>query len=154
MKFNFLKTTSFLRNTKIQTRLISGFLLLSIIPLLLTGLISFNSSSRAIAEKIDISNRQLIGQLGLNIQNLLTEYEKVSMEMQMSDEVQNVNFLENLEALEQNVRKNALQALFRKKTSSMKYLWGTGLILFNKTVIAYDTVPGLSQNSVNTITLS
>ncbi|MGI6623265.1 MAG: methyl-accepting chemotaxis protein [Clostridiaceae bacterium] len=147
MKFNFLKTTSFLRNTKIQTRLISGFLLLSIIPLLLTGLISFNSSSRAIAEKIDISNRQLIGQLGLNIQNLLTEYEKVSMEMQMSDEVQNVNFLENLEALEQNVRKNALQALFRKKTSSMKYLWGTGLILFNKTVIAYDTVPGLSQNS-------
>jgi hypothetical protein len=92
MKFNFLKTTSFLRNTKIQTRLISGFLLLSIIPLLLTGLISFNSSSRAIAEKIDISNRQLIGQLGLNIQNLLTEYEKVSMEMQMSDEVQNVNF--------------------------------------------------------------
>ena len=147
MKFNFLKTTSFLRNTKIQTRLISGFLLLSIIPLLLTGLISFNSSSRAIAEKIDISNRQLIGQLGLNIQNLLTEYEKVSMEMQMSDEVQKVNFLENLEALEQNVRKNALQALFRKKTSSMKYLWGTGLILFNKTVIAYDTVPGLSQNS-------
>lgn len=147
MKLNFLKTSDFLRNTKIQTRLISGFLLLSIVPLLITGLISYNSSSKAIASKIDVSNRELIGQLGLNINYLLTEYEKVSMEMQMSDEVHKVNYLENYDTLEQNVRKNALQSLFRKKTSSMKYLWGTGLILYNKSVIAYDTVPGMSENS-------
>ncbi len=145
MKFGF--SSNFLRNTRIQTRLITGFLLLSIIPLLLTGLISYNSSSKAIAEKIDVSNRELIGQLSINIQNLLSEYEKVSMEMQMSDEVQKVNFLENLDTLEQNVRKNALQALFRKKTSSMKHLFGTGVILYSKTVIAYDTVPGLSADS-------
>jgi len=145
MKFGF--SSNFLRNTRIQTRLITGFLLLSIIPLLLTGLISYNSSSKAIAEKIDVSNRELIGQLSINIQNLLSEYEKVSMEMQMSDEVQKVNFLENLDTLEQNVRKNALQALFRKKTSSMKHLFGTGVILYSKTVIAYDTVPGLSEDS-------
>lgn len=107
MKLNLLKTSDFLRNTKIRTRLISGFLILSIIPLFITGMISYNSSSKAIASKIDLSNRELMEQLSINIQSILTEYEKVSMEMQMSDEVQKVNFLENYDTLEQNVRKNA-----------------------------------------------
>lgn len=142
-----IQVNSFLRNTKIQTRLISGFLILSLIPLILTGLFSYNSSSKAIASKIDVSNRELIGQLNINIQNLLSEYEKISMEMQMSKEIQELNFLENREQLDQNVKKNAAQSLFRKKTSSMKYLWATGIILYNKTVVAYDTVPGLSENT-------
>lgn len=70
------KMYGFLRNTKIQTRLICGFLVLSLIPLLATGLFSYSSSSKAITSKINISNQQLIGQLSINLQNALTEYEK------------------------------------------------------------------------------
>src|SRR5690554_3588183 len=97
----------FLRNTKIQTRLICGFLILSLVPLLATGLFSYTSSSKAITSKIEVSNQQIIGQLSINLQNSLNEYEKISMEMQMSQEIQDLNFFESKDKLDKQVKTNA-----------------------------------------------
>lgn len=141
------KMYGFLRNTKIQTRLICGFLVLSLIPLLATGLFSYSSSSKAITSKINISNQQLIGQLSINLQNALTEYEKISMEMQMSSEIQGLNFFESKDQLDKQVATNVAQSFFRKKTSSMTNLWSLGIVLYNKQhVVSYDSVKGISEN--------
>lgn len=138
--------SSFMRNTSIQTRLIAGFLLLSLIPLLVTGFFAYKSSSTAIKSKIKAYNEQLMSQLGTNLQKILSEYEKLTMELQMSGEVQAVNFLENREKLDQQTRINALQSLFRKKASSLKNLMSIGIILYSKQIIYYDSVSGISTN--------
>ena len=148
------KVYGFLRNTSIQTRLICGFLVLSLIPLLATGIFSYFSSSKAITSKIKLSNQQLIGQLSINLQNALDEYEKISMEMQMSQEIQDLNYFENKDQLDKQTKTNAVQSFFSKKTSSLTSLWSMGIILYNKQrVISYDSVKGISddQELINTI---
>jgi len=140
------KGFSFLRNTRIKTRLIAGFLILSLLPLVAAGFFSYKASSQAITSKIDNSNQQLIGQLSINIQNVLSEYEKVSMEFQMSKEIHDLNYLENRDPLDQQVKINAVQSLFRKKASSLKNLWSLGIILYGKKAVSYDTVSGLTAN--------
>ena len=140
------KHFSFLRNTRIQTRLIAGFMILSLIPLVAAGFFSYKASSQAITSKIDNSNQQLIGQLSINIQNVLSEYEKVSMEFQMSKEIHDLNYLENRDPLDQQVKINAAQSLFRKKASSLKNLWSMGIILYGKKAVSYDTVSGLTAS--------
>ncbi|NLU52408.1 MAG: methyl-accepting chemotaxis protein [Clostridiaceae bacterium] len=140
------KGFSFLRNTRIKTRLIAGFLILSLLPLVAAGFFSYKASSQAITSKIDNSNQQLIGQLSINIQNVLSEYEKMSMEFQMSKEIHDLNYLENRDTLDQQVKINAVQSLFRKKASSLKNLWSLGIILYGKKAVSYDTVSGLTSN--------
>ena len=126
--------------------MIAGFLILSLLPLVAAGFFSYKASSQAITSKIDNSNQQLIGQLSINIQNVLSEYEKVSMEFQMSKEIHDLNYLENRDPLDQQVKINAVQSLFRKKASSLKNLWSLGIILYGKKAVSYDTVSGLTAN--------
>lgn len=140
------KSFSFLRNTGIKARLIAGFLILSLLPLVASGFFSYKASSKAITSKIDNSNQQLIGQLSINIQNQLAEYENLSMDFQMSSEIQDLNYLENKDALDQQSKINAAQSLFRKKASSLKNLWSLGIILYGKKAISYDTVTGITAN--------
>lgn len=77
----FLRLGSMLRNIKIQTRLISSFLLLSLIPLLITGIFSYRESSSAIQSKISTYSVQVMNQIGKNVDQEMTKFKNYSGEV-------------------------------------------------------------------------
>ena len=77
-----------IRNIKIQTRLLSSFVFLSLIPLLITGVFSFEKSSSAIRDKISTYSIQVVDQVGKNIDRELARLEYDSVDIAFSDDVQ------------------------------------------------------------------
>ncbi|MCX7711720.1 MAG: sensor histidine kinase [Clostridia bacterium] len=77
------------RNIKIQARLILLFLILSLIPILITGFFSYKESSNAIESKISTYSVQVMSQVGENIERELAKLENDSVEIEFSDKVQN-----------------------------------------------------------------
>lgn len=65
--FKIKREASFLRNFVIQTRLIVSFLFLSIVPLTITGIVSYTNSSNAINSKISIYSTQIINRVSEEI---------------------------------------------------------------------------------------
>lgn len=80
--------TRLIRNTRIQTRLILLFLILSLVPLIITGIFSYKESSGAIKSKISTYSVQLMSQIGENIERELAMLENTSIEIGLSDSVQ------------------------------------------------------------------
>ncbi len=76
----FRKVLNF-RNSKIQTRLIASFLLISTVPLLIVGISSYRKSSEALSEKIGSYSEQLMEQIGGRVLNVLAQTEKTSQEL-------------------------------------------------------------------------
>lgn len=70
----FSKISIVFRNSKIQTRLVSSFLVLSLLPLTIIGIVSYSKSSSAIKSKINVYSNQVIGQLGTNLGIELSKY--------------------------------------------------------------------------------
>jgi methyl-accepting chemotaxis protein len=77
------------RNIKIQRRLIISFLVLSLLPLAVTGFISFWRSSDAMQKKISAYSTQLVVQTGKNIATEQVKYEGFIKELSMNAEIQN-----------------------------------------------------------------
>lgn len=78
------------RNIKIQARLILLFLILSLLPVLITGLFSYRESSDAIQSKISTYSVQVMSQIGENIERELARLENDSVEIEFSDKVQDI----------------------------------------------------------------
>jgi len=123
---------------KIQTRLISAFLILSLIPLSVTGLLSYKSSSNAIQDKIKTSSLQLIDQLSTNLENELANYEKFSVEAQMSEEIQNLIYFETQETLLKRSREAEAKRFLGNKANSLNNVLSIGIIFSPKTSIIHD----------------
>jgi len=66
------------RKLSIQSRLIISFILLSIIPLSVIGLYSYNKSSSAILSKTENSTNEIIQMLAENISNKLKNYDSIN----------------------------------------------------------------------------
>lgn len=102
----------FLKNSKIQTRLITSFILLSLLPLGITGIVSYNESSDAIRTKINTYSEQLMIQIGSNIAIEMDKYEKAINEISMSADVQEK--IANYSQLDQTERSSVIEEMERK----------------------------------------
>jgi two-component system sensor histidine kinase YesM len=118
MKFRIKFILNPLRNIKIQSRLILLFLILSLIPLLITSLFSFKQSSDAVKTKISTYSVQVMDQVSANIKRELDMLEYDSVEIEFSDTVQ--NFLKNYNDMSEwqiEDTHNAMQNILVKKFS-------------------------------------
>lgn len=85
-----LKLGKLFRNIKIQYRLLLLFFILSLIPLLITSIFSYKSSSDAIKAKINTYSVQAMDQVGENIQRDIQRLENDSVDIEFSDIVQHI----------------------------------------------------------------
>jgi len=77
-----------IRKMNIQNRLVISFAILSLIPLFITGVFAYYTSSEAIKTKISTSSIQLMNQVSENIQNELVKLENDSVDIAFSDMIQ------------------------------------------------------------------
>lgn len=92
-----IKLYRYLRKTHIQNRLIVLFLILSLFPMLITGIYSYQKSSQAIHDKINTYSVEVVNQVAKNIEEELTRMEYQTIEIAFSELVQNT--LSNYEKL-------------------------------------------------------
>jgi two-component system, sensor histidine kinase YesM len=83
-----IKRVKLFRNIKIQYRLLLLMLVISLIPLLITSIFSYKSSSSAISKKISTYSIQVMDQISENIGREIDRLENDSVEIEFSDIVQ------------------------------------------------------------------
>lgn len=128
-----------IRNIKIQTRLFGSFVILSLIPLLITGVLSYNKSSIAIRDKISTYSKQVVDQVGKNIYRELARLEYDSVDIAFLDNVQNSlkNYGSYGEWQKYNIEQQ-LQMLLVKKFSFLHAVSDVLLFTENKDrIVAY-----------------
>ncbi len=86
----FAGTISLIMNTKIQLRLTVLFIVLSVIPLAITGFFSYKESAAAITSKTSTYSAQVMNQIAVNIKTELDRLENDSVEISLSELAQNV----------------------------------------------------------------
>jgi len=86
--FKAVRQTKKSRNVKLRTRLVLLFMILSLIPLLVTVVLVYKGSSHAIETKISTYSVQVMEQLSKNIKRELDKLENDSVEIGFSDVVQ------------------------------------------------------------------
>lgn len=77
------------RASPIQSRLMVAFIILSLIPALITGALSYNKSSQAIKTKINTYSTDLLAQIQQNVSRELARLEYDSVEIMFMSDVQN-----------------------------------------------------------------
>ncbi len=77
-----------LRRVEIRYRLISAFILLSLVPILLSGYLSYVESTAAIREKAEIFSKEVVKQLSKNVLLRMEQIETESSFLVLSDRVQ------------------------------------------------------------------
>lgn len=134
-----LKIYQYLRKTHIQNRLIVLFLILSLIPMVVTGIYSYQKSSSAIHDKINTYSLEVVNQVAKNIEEELNRLEYQTIEIAFSDLVQNtlLNY-ENLSEWEIHDARYRMRADMVRKFSFSEYI--SDVILFTQEeekIIAY-----------------
>ncbi|MES2298720.1 MAG: diguanylate cyclase [Pseudomonadota bacterium] len=77
-----------LRRIGIRYRLIGSFVLLSLLPLVMSGYISYTESSGAIEERARLFSTEVVKQVSKNIQLQMSRFEDETERMMLSDQVQ------------------------------------------------------------------
>jgi diguanylate cyclase (GGDEF)-like protein/PAS domain S-box-containing protein len=77
-----------LRRVEIRYRLMTAFVLLSLLPLLISGYISYAESTAAIKEKAEIFSKEAVRQVSTNIELEMEQIETESNHLVLSDNVQ------------------------------------------------------------------
>lgn len=96
-----------IRNAHMKNKLLVAFVLLSVFPLIATGIFSVQSSSRAQKEKINAYSLQLIRQVGLNVDTKLQRIRNYSDDFIISADISNRLFgYKNVDSLEQSAIRN------------------------------------------------
>ena len=104
-----------LRNIRIRYRLIGSFLILSLVPLIVTGIISFNSSSEAITNNNSTYSIQLMNQVSKNTELELSRYRSISDDLSFSTEIQQLAGYDNMSTWEAfNTNTTITNSLSRK----------------------------------------
>ncbi len=109
-------SVSLIRNTKIQLRLILILIMLSVVPLVITSIFSYEQSSSAIKSKTSTYSAQVMSQVGVNIERELNRLENDSIEIEFSALTQNVlKTIENMSDWEiENVQITMKENLVKK----------------------------------------
>jgi len=118
-----LKLISLIRNIRIQTRLIGSFFTISLLPLIITGALSYSLSSIAIKSKISTYSIQIADQVSKNIERELSRLEFDSVDLALSESVQET--LANYAYMSEFERYNSsliLQENVVKKFSFLHYI--------------------------------
>jgi two-component system sensor histidine kinase YesM len=118
-----LKLIYSIRNIRIQTRLIGAFFTISLLPLIITGALSYSLSSSAIKSKISTYSIQIADQVSKNIERELSRLEFDSVDLALSESVQET--LANYSAMSEYERYNSsliLQENVVKKFSFLHYI--------------------------------
>lgn len=108
-----------LRNIKIRTRLIISFLVISLVPLAITGIIGYKKSSQAIESKISAYSDQITIQLGKNIQTSISQIEGMANDITLNKDIQ--NGLEKFHSMDEFTKLDLTQKItsaFSSKTSA------------------------------------
>lgn len=82
--------TAWLRKIKIRYRLTSSFILLSMLPLLISGYISYVESSKAIAKNTRAFSVEIVKQVAKNVELQMAQIESDSEALVLSDQVQSL----------------------------------------------------------------
>ena len=77
-----------LRRVEIRYRLITAFILLSLLPVLISGYISYAESTAAIKEKAEIFSKEVVKQVSRNVVLRMEQIETESSLLVLSDQVQ------------------------------------------------------------------
>ena len=80
----------FLRRIEIRYRLINSFILLSLLPLLISGLIAYRETSRATQEKLEVYSVQVVRQVSQNLLLRMERIEEDSEELVLSERMQSL----------------------------------------------------------------
>lgn len=80
--------TALLRRTTIRHRLLACFILLSLLPLLVSGYISYAESSKAIQQKTQLFATEIVKQVAKNVQLQMNDIDTDSEMLVLSDPVQ------------------------------------------------------------------
>lgn len=78
----------FLRKIQIRYRLINAFILVSLLPLLISGLIAYRETSHATQEKVEVYSVQVVRQISQNLLLRMEKIEATSEELVLSDRLQ------------------------------------------------------------------
>lgn len=138
----------FLRNTRIRVRLMTSFLLLSIIPLAALGIYSYLKSSKAIDTKIRAYSKEIIIQAGQKIEDELGKVENYAIELSLYDEMQKK--IETVVTASEYERYQAVSDLANKmlvKFSPISSISFGAYLLPNGQSIWYKNVNGVKGNT-------
>lgn len=140
--FLYLAQSKLLRNTKIQTRLIVSFILLSFIPLAIISIISYKKSSDAIQSKIETYSVQVMTEVSKNVRTELNQMEKICEEISITEELQ--KGLTNYANLEKNEKFKIEDTVTMKVTEKMR---NSSFITSINILVNKDTILGSGQNN-------
>ncbi|MCX7773529.1 MAG: hypothetical protein N2376_10510 [Clostridia bacterium] len=105
-----------LRKTKIQTRLIISFLVLSIIPLACIGYLAVSMSGSAVVSKIESYSAELVNRTGEYLDLKTSEILSVNKEITLSDSIQkDLPIMDQMTDLERNQVAKAIERYMLNK---------------------------------------
>lgn len=141
-----------LRKVKISTRLISSFLLLSLLPLIITGAIATRTSSNAIKNKITTYSYQVLQQLGANIAVETSKLEDSMYDITAVSTVQVDMFTYNeMDDVQKQQLEKSIQQLFRSKYRNTKNVSFGAIQTSDGIVIKYNDFSQLADNDVKAL---
>jgi two-component system sensor histidine kinase YesM len=120
-----------IRQVKIHNRLVISFAILSLVPLLITGIFAYYKSSEAIKTKISTYSIQVMNQVSENIQNELAKLENDSVDIAFSDLLQNTLIsYDTLNEWEKNDAELKMQGVLAKRFSFFRSV--TDVLVYTK----------------------
>jgi diguanylate cyclase (GGDEF)-like protein/PAS domain S-box-containing protein len=112
-----------LRRVEIRYRLITAFILLSLLPILLSGYLSYVESSAAIREKAEIFSKEVVRQLSKNVLLRMEQIETESSFLVLSDRVQGaLTRVANGSAKEQSEARRDMTRLLLEHYGSIDFI--------------------------------
>jgi len=130
----FLQLSDGLRFVKIRTRLIIAFLLLSMVPLAIVGVIAYQKSSSAIESRIGSYSAALVSQVSRNIRTETLRTENVALDIAISEDVQKtMEYWSHLETADRLTASKQIKLSIGAKTVSNKTLLNTVIFLDEET---------------------
>lgn len=145
----YTNSTVKVRNIKIQTRLIIAFFFLSITPLIITSLISYSMSSRAIQDKIESYSAQVMLEVSNNLTTYLTRFESLCEEIEMTEEIQKgLSEYQNVSNIKKYEIEDKIYLKFIEKMRLSSFGASSEIVSIN-VVTATGTIIGAGQNYYN-----
>lgn len=120
--FNFL-SLHLLRRIEIRYRLISSFILLTLLPLLISGYISYVYSSKALEEKTRVLATELVSQVSGNVQLRIEQIDAESESLVLSSQVQHaLNEIADGNSRSQNAARQELTRILLDHYGSFDFI--------------------------------
>lgn len=114
--------TGIFRKIKVKFRLMVSFIIISIIPLVVLGVFSYNLSKNSIKTKIEMYSNQIIEQAENNLYSELDKHSNYAIEISNSNDVQELlkTIMESQEEYERHRAVSSLRDTISRRLSSIR----------------------------------